>query len=447
MGSSTGAVPDGSGNKRQNQEEAAGVLETHVDAPIRDINPSVLSSPLRHRVPRSTSSRRPRYSVVIPYYKRLPYLERTLKALADQELGADLFEVVIASMECSEELARTIDNMPPHLKVRCIMTREPWNVSRARNLAFAHSEGEILVLLDADMLLPRSFLRTLDEKYLSEARECVLVGQMLGYDCDEEVTEGRLLPYDDYRARHLASNSRGGLNVDARWTSKRKIPWSLCFSALMIISKALVETHGLLFDQTFIGWGGEDLEWGYRIHRSGISIVLADELWGIHVPHARNVQKNHLERDLNYGRFLAKWPCFDVELVTCFGDPSANELADEHARTLATVRDGQRVSLLELDTGCERCIVLGALTGEGGAWLNREDAPALCNATVVRRLSILGMRIPYPSRSVEAGYFLPPLGRAPESIQSLIRSELRRVCREVHLIDKSPTCQSGLVVV
>src|SRR6185437_199105 len=149
------------------------------------------------------------------------YLERTLKALADQELGADLFEVVIASMECSEELARTIDNMPPHLKVRCIMTREPWNVSRARNLAFAHSEGESLVLLDTDMLLPRSFLRTLDEKYRREARECAVVGQMLGYDCDAEVTEDSLLPYEYYREKHLASNSRVGLGVDSRWISKR----------------------------------------------------------------------------------------------------------------------------------------------------------------------------------------------------------------------------------
>jgi len=230
----------------------------------------------------------------------------------------------------------------------------------------------------------------------------------------------------------LASNSRDELNVDTRWTCKRKIPWSLCFSALIVIPKALVETHDLLFDPSFKGWGGEDLEWGYRIHRSGISIVLADELWGIHVPHTRNVQKNHLERDLNYGRFLAKWPCFDVELVTCFGDPAANELADEHALTLDTIRDGRAVSLLELDTGRKRSIVLGAITGPGGAWLNREEVPALAEATIIRRLPILGIRLPYLSGSMHTGYLLSPLRKAPESIQSLIGSELRRVCRETH---------------
>ena len=444
MGSPTSAVPDGSDNKRQ--QEAAGALQTNVDAQIRAANPSYLHDALRHRTPRSTASRRPRYSVVIPYYNRLPYLERTLKALADQELGSDLFEVVIASMECSEALARTIDNMPPHLRVRCIMTREPWNVSRARNLAFAHSEGEILVLLDADMLLPRSFLRTLDEQYRKEMYECVLVGQMLGYDCDEEVTEDHLLPYEYYRERHLASNCREGLNFDSRWTSKRKLPWSLCFSALMVISKTLIASHELFFDQTFKGWGGEDLEWGYRIHRSGISIVLADDLWGIHVPHSRDVRKNHFERDLNYARFLAKWPCFEVELVTCFGDPSANELADQHALTLDVVRDGQAVSLLEIDTGRGRCIVLGAIIGPDGAWLNRTNAPALSEARLIRPIPILGIRLPYRSQSLQAGYFLDPLRRAPESIQRLIRSELRRVCLETHFSGAGEVTGNGPVL-
>lgn len=382
--------------------------------------------------PGSAASHRPRYSVVIPYCNRLAFLERALRALADQDICAAAFEVVIASMECSAPLARVIADMPPHLTIRCIMTREPWNVSRARNLAFAQTEGEILVLLDADMLVPRSFLRLLDDRYRKEGRDCAVVGQMLGYDCDQEVAERQLLSYTYYREKHLAHNSREGLGVDHRWTSQRRIPWSLCFSALMVIPRALVETHDLYFDETFVGWGGEDLEWGYRIQRSGISIVLADELWAIHMPHARNVRRNHRERDANYSRFLAKWPSFDVELVTRFGDCAANDLADEHTLLLDTLRGGEAISLLELDAGQGRSLVLGAILGPGGEWLNREDVPTLSEATVIRQMPILGMRLPYPSQSIAVGYVLSSLRRAPESIRSIIRTELMRVCLECH---------------
>jgi hypothetical protein len=343
-------------------------------------------------------------------------------------------------MECSAALVRLIGEMPPQLTIRCIMTREPWNVSRARNLAIAQSEGEILVLLDADMLLPRSFLRTLDQKYRAQMHGCALVGQMLEYDAEQEVAADCPLSYEHYRDRHLAGNNRDGLHADARWTSKRTIPWSLCWTALIVIAKAEVEAHRLYFDQEFTGWGGEDLEWGYRIHRAGVAIIPAEELWGIHVPHARDVRRNSLERDRNYGRFLAKWPCFEVELVARFGDAAANALAGEHALLLNTLGEGRALSLLELNAGNARCIVLGAIIGTDGLWLNREEIPALADATVVRHIPILGMRLPYPSQSIEAGYCLSTLRGAPESIQGLIRSELRRVCLEAHYFG-SPTSQ------
>ncbi len=96
---------------------------------------------------------RPQFSVVIPYCNRLPYLERALRALSEQDVSLEDFEIVIACLEYSEPLARVLSSLPLGLRARCIMTREGWNTSRARNLAMAHAEGEVLLLLDADMLV------------------------------------------------------------------------------------------------------------------------------------------------------------------------------------------------------------------------------------------------------------------------------------------------------
>jgi hypothetical protein len=96
-----------------------------------------------------------RVSVGIPYFRRLGNLERALRALAEQDLPREEFEVVIGSLEHSVELTALLQRFAAQLDVRCICAAEPWNVARARNLALRAVEGEIVQLLDADMLLPR----------------------------------------------------------------------------------------------------------------------------------------------------------------------------------------------------------------------------------------------------------------------------------------------------
>jgi hypothetical protein len=39
-----------------------------------------------------------------------------------------------------------------------------------------------------------------------------------------------------------------------------------------------VAADQLYFDESFRGWGNDDLEWGYRVCASGIPIVTADAL-------------------------------------------------------------------------------------------------------------------------------------------------------------------------
>jgi hypothetical protein len=97
------------------------------------------------------------------------------------------------------------------------MVREPWKVSRARNLAIHHAEAEILVLLDSDMLLPKSFLRRLRDNHDLAHEDCVLIGQMLNYSAYTDVPAEALREYEYYRDTYLARNCRDGLGVDARW--------------------------------------------------------------------------------------------------------------------------------------------------------------------------------------------------------------------------------------
>jgi len=371
---------------------------------------------------------RPYFSAVIPYYDRLPYIERVLHALSDQDAYLDDLEIVIACLEYSESLLRLLADLPPLIRTRVIMTRELWNVSTARNLAMRHAEGQVLLLLDADMVLPSSFLRRLRDEYDPIERHAVVVGQMLNYSAYTEVSADSLHDYAYYKDRYLAGNCRAGLGIDARWNCARKIPWSLCWTALVAIPRFLVEERSLYFDQSFAGWGAEDLEWGYRIQCAGIPIHFADDLWGIHLPHLRDVRKNCADQEQNYDRFLSKWPCFEVEIVTRFGDAFANHRFDEFVAALDDVRGpGQTVNVVDFSVGAFRHLAVGAVSDSDGTLLNCGDVPGMSAANINKRIQLLGLRLPYASRSMDSAYLLGSIRKAPSSIQELIYSEVDRV--------------------
>jgi len=380
-------------------------------------------------------TKRPHFSVVIPYYNRLPYLQRALKALSEQDVQFEDFEIVIGCLEYSESLSRALTDLPLALRARCIMTREPWNVSRARNLAFAHAEGDVLLILDADMLLPRSFLRYLRDNYDLAHRNCAVVGQMLNYSAYTPVTEENLSSYESYRDAYLSRNRRDGLGVDGRWTRQRRIPWSLCFTALMALPRRLVEQYSLYFDETFAGWGAEDLEWGYRLQRSGIPILFADELWGMHLPHLRCVSKNRAEQEQNYHRLLCKWPCFEVEIVTRFGVFFANQQFDELACAWQGVcGNGQTVFSVEFSFGGSRRLAVGVVADASGRLLNTDQIPNIDEATIIRRVPLLGLRLPYADHSLHTAYLLRSLRNVPSDLYTLIRSESDRISGETVVI-------------
>jgi glycosyltransferase involved in cell wall biosynthesis len=370
----------------------------------------------------------PMLSVLIPYRQRLPYLQRALLALVEQDLDPGRFEIVIGCLEQSDDLTRFLASLPRRFAIRCVMSEERWQVGRARNIALRQCEGEVIVLIDADMLLPTPMLSRVAARFATPGPARTLNGQMLDYNFTRSVEEVQLPSYEHYRERYLACAERGGLGVDERWTYRPRMPWSLCRTAFMAIPRACVETHGLYFDRDFHGWGAEDMEWGYRIARAGIPIEFDDELWAIHMPHRRDTRTDEAALDRNYDAFIAKWPDFEVEIVSIFGEDECNRRYDEfQAEWRAVLGDAATLSMLELNTGGERCLLLGALTDGAGNLVNCGAVPGFSSATEVRRLPLLGLRLPYGRGEVSTVYLLPSLRRASAQFQRLVRQAAEKV--------------------
>lgn len=69
------------------------------------------------------------------------------------------------------------------------------------------------------------------------------------------------------------------------------------------------------FDDGFNGWGLEDEEFAYRFFLHGADLVVADDAWGIHQYHDRDMVRNEDDWYQNLEYFFRKWTNHDIEFL------------------------------------------------------------------------------------------------------------------------------------
>jgi len=102
-----------------------------------------------------------RVSVIIPSFNSAKSLFLTLKSLASQNLSVEerrLLEVIIVDDGSFDETERVVKNFHPNFKLKYIKQN---NLGRgaARNLGVSISKGEILIFIDADVILEKNFIK------------------------------------------------------------------------------------------------------------------------------------------------------------------------------------------------------------------------------------------------------------------------------------------------
>ncbi|GIF14160.1 glycosyltransferase family 2 protein [Actinoplanes teichomyceticus] len=363
-----------------------------------------------------------RISVVVPYRQRADNLRLALSALAEQTLAADGFEVVVGAMEYSDEYLDVCREFTDRLPIVSVLSARPWQVGQARNLALRQATGDVVVLMDVDMALPPRCLEDLWERHFAYGQNVCVVGQMIDYDNNTgDVTAVDVLPYEHYRKVLADLEATGPGDQDPRLSARHVIPWSFAWTALIALPRSLIVDNGLWFDLGFHGYGVEDLEWAYRVGRTGTPIVMGREFFGVHLPHVRSVAANKRTEAPNYRYFLAKWPGPDVELACAFGDFEANERYTGFRRALAEVtgRPGGTLTVVRGVVDGRSELVAGVVPGTTGV------LPA--GATDVQVLPLAGLALPYPDGGVDRCRVLDPVHALPEPYRERILAEVRRV--------------------
>ncbi len=94
-------------------------------------------------------------SVIIPVYKDVDGLEKTITSLHEQSLEKHKFEIIVVN----DGGSKNIENLCKRFKVSCLSIKPRKGSYNARNIALMHSRGELLVFIDAGTIADNSWLK------------------------------------------------------------------------------------------------------------------------------------------------------------------------------------------------------------------------------------------------------------------------------------------------
>jgi hypothetical protein len=310
-------------------------------------------------------------SVVIPVFGRTENLKQTLLSLGDDVLANGNAEVIIAAFRPSKQLTDIVLGTPCACCIEVVeVDGECWNVARARNVGIRTTKGDVVVLLDADLCVCRGFLQ--------RHREMHLTGRALGVGAATSFApygSGICSSIDEFAGTDSVAA------LDERWQFNVReipLPWAFCWSGNISVPGALARRTEYLFDEDFVGWGAEDLEWAFRLFEGGAKPLFDQAAVAYHQPHPRDVPTNCREERANMVRFLRKHPCLAVEVVVRYNDLEGNRRFSAIADEIA----GYTYRAIVLEEGnVRKCYLGGGAGGEQPAGQHIMSVPLLGLAT------------------------------------------------------------------
>jgi len=375
-----------------------------------------------------------KFSIVIPYKDRLDTAKLVLASLIDQTMDPAEFEVIVGVLEYSPAYVEMCRNLTGKLKIVSVLSAVDWNVGHARNLAMRHASGEVLLLLDADMMIPPNLLQSLYERYFAGGRNVCVLGQAVDYRSATDVHHTEALDYEDYRPRLAELAVTHGLRDDRRWMpAELPLPWAVVWTCVVALPTTTVRHHDLTFDEVFRGWGSEDQEWGLRLGRTGTPIVRGEDIYAIHLPHKRDAGANAESLRVNQRYFLTKWPLLEVELVYALEWKDANRVYADICRDIASVTGdpGRSLGIARGAVDGRDVLLVGGVMA-GGDWTgDLSPADLFDDGEPIDMLPLTGIGLPYPDRSVGEIRILPPILALRKANRELVLREAHRVCDRV----------------
>jgi glycosyltransferase involved in cell wall biosynthesis len=245
-------------------------------------------------------------SVVIPTYNRIDTLAEVLPTLLAQTLDAGSYEIIVADSESSDGTAAYLRDLSAGIapeRVRHLPGRYSGRAA-ARNAGIAAARSPIVMFTDADILAsPQLLERHLAGHRAADGKRVAVVG------CELQVRS-----LADYRAQRDRPETRRPLHPPSR----TRVSWLYFLTGNASVRRDDLEAVGK-FDESFTGYGHEDLELGYRLEKNGVELRYDADALNYHwhpVPFEEQIGRSELA-GVSTVRFYRKHP--EIAVMTNLG--------------------------------------------------------------------------------------------------------------------------------
>jgi glycosyltransferase involved in cell wall biosynthesis/tetratricopeptide (TPR) repeat protein len=315
----------------------------------------LVSDPLdsmRHHPPLTLS-----VSLVIPAWKAGSTLERCLTAIALSSFNRrypDRLEVVVVADGSTDGTWDLLQRFDPGLALKAVRKDHGRSKAQTQNTGFAFAEGDVVISLDADILLAPFTIEEFVKRH-EYAGRALLLGCYSPIAADDpRVAAGALSAgaplcpplmagdprfaigsswpesvfRDTYHLKRLGGERRL-VGTDGRmWPA-----WLAVYGALISMLRSDWRAIGG-YDERFIGWGSEDAMVGVRAEEIGIPIIPVYSALGWHIEHPPRGDLKREDADRNW-RLLNR-----IRRVPLA--PRAGETIDRAARRVTARFDHRR---------------------------------------------------------------------------------------------------------
>ncbi len=240
----------------------------------------------------------PELTVVIPTYNRRETLREVIPSLLATALPAEQYEIVVADSNSDDGTREYLALVAAsHPNVRHLPGPYTGR-AMARNAGIAAARGEVILFTDADIIAAPDLLEQHLEHHRN-ARQIAVVGMEL-----------QVATLEEYRRLRDHPELRRPLHPYGR----KRLSWLYFLTGNASARKLDLERVGC-FDETFTGYGHEDLELGYRLQAARITIRYEPRAVNYHwhpVPYAEQKEKMKLAGRSTV-RFYGKHPTLAVK--------------------------------------------------------------------------------------------------------------------------------------
>jgi len=225
----------------------------------------------------------PEISIMMTNYNKARYLERTIKSIVEQNVGKEVYELVLVDNISSDHSLDVMKFMKEFYldkaNIRVFQRKghkkvEPGNITKVKNFGIKQCRGEVIMFCDPEVLHGPETIKKMIEHHFQGKDNLYVVGKVYSVGretqelIDKTITfEEALNIVDKHKCQVMSGTER-----------------TVCFPFLSSVKKKwLVKVRG--YEEEFVGGGHDDYDLWNRLHVANVESLFDDSILGIHQWH------------------------------------------------------------------------------------------------------------------------------------------------------------------